>query len=519
MLKQFEKEKAWLVNKTDVPKMYDIFGNEGRQEIIEDYDEEQEKAWRERHREKVKQYRKNLEKERLLEKESQTNSDDEYWQRLELLEIQEELENELGKSTDNSSMDHLQKVCSKILSKDTETLNNDIESETTLVNEDVTKCDDKAENKDVNKMDNNVHQVDEISKVVLLERKSKICENASLDMKLTYDFVSAFDEDEKNKSERISEKIVPCQKDKYKHIENSQKISNVKLLNRESSLNSDLKINVEIEEKPLEINLVSDNNQEGIKIKNQLEENENTNQPDVKTKCDLLEKYKKELLDLRKEIHGAVLKTHDELCKQLDKYDLKEDLEHKILSLQDELNIKDDNVLDSDSSDESIYKPSERTSEKSLKRVSFTEKDHTKYLDYYAPDPPLILHFKHSAVMPEVLESKNSDKIESPHDIYRVFKNCFVQNKKPFKSILKKTASSILKPVEEVNYVSIPGFGDTTKVQSQKQKKTSNPIVSIYFFKKKVSKVVEKIILITFLNLYNGHKSHHILFILLLKFN
>lgn len=500
MLKQFQQEKSWLTSKRNIPKMFDVFADHDRQEIIEDYDEEKEKIWRERHKQKVKEYRQNLKKQEQADDDKIT--DEEYWQKLEELEIQEEFEREIEKSGTTSFMSEISKNIN--LFGDKNISNNDFShSIQSKIYDDLNNLDASIEGHvdTFSKSDSTPHDVDEISNVVLLERKSKICENIPLDMKLSYDFIGAFDEDEIKKDSltigfaNTDTSLQGIKIDDHKSIntetedecakprllEDPQKISNVILLNRQVNMNNDMNINIQKENKSQGEVLNCDNSKESKNdgcAKIHLKDSANDKHAE-KSKYILLQDYKKQLIELRNEIRGAVLKTHDELCQQLDKYDLKEELEHKIMLLQDELNIEDDNIFDSDCSDEQIYKPTSIGSEKSLKKVSFTEKDHTKYLDDHAPDPPLVLHFKHSTYVPQILESKNSDQIDGPHDIYRVYKNCFVQNTKPFKSILKKTTSSILKPVNEVSNTEAPGFGDTAKQQIQKQKKTSCPIVSI----------------------------------------
>lgn len=63
-----------------------VFGNEG-QEIIEVQTEEEDKAWREKHRANVKKYKQC----KIKEEDSKQVTDEELWERLEELELQEEL--------------------------------------------------------------------------------------------------------------------------------------------------------------------------------------------------------------------------------------------------------------------------------------------------------------------------------------------------------------------------------------------------------------------------------------------
>lgn len=75
-----------------------IYENQGK-ELIEYYSEEDDKAWRQAHRERVRQYKQNKGKEEKDQTEEIT--DEELWNRLEELELQEELENELSSMDDD----------------------------------------------------------------------------------------------------------------------------------------------------------------------------------------------------------------------------------------------------------------------------------------------------------------------------------------------------------------------------------------------------------------------------------
>uniref|UniRef100_A0A2A4JMK5 Unconventional prefoldin RPB5 interactor n=1 Tax=Heliothis virescens TaxID=7102 RepID=A0A2A4JMK5_HELVI len=88
----FQKEKDYLENQMSFTKK-NVFENQGK-EIIEYYSEEDDKAWRLKHRENVRHYKQTKGKEERNEAKDIT--DDELWERLEELELQEELENELN---------------------------------------------------------------------------------------------------------------------------------------------------------------------------------------------------------------------------------------------------------------------------------------------------------------------------------------------------------------------------------------------------------------------------------------
>ncbi|CAH2102969.1 unnamed protein product [Euphydryas editha] len=90
-LEAYNKEKDYLESQMSFGKE-NVFNNTG-QDIIETYTEEEDKAWRKQHREKVKQYNQSKGKKQETVQDGVT--DDDLWLRLEELELQEELENEL----------------------------------------------------------------------------------------------------------------------------------------------------------------------------------------------------------------------------------------------------------------------------------------------------------------------------------------------------------------------------------------------------------------------------------------
>ncbi|KAI5631324.1 mitochondrial ribosomal death-associated protein 3 domain-containing protein [Phthorimaea operculella] len=91
-LEMFRKGREYIEKQVSF-KNENIFENQG-QEIIEVHSEEEDKAWREKHRENVKQWKQ---KKSDDDKPQDTITDEELWNRLEELELQEELENELVK--------------------------------------------------------------------------------------------------------------------------------------------------------------------------------------------------------------------------------------------------------------------------------------------------------------------------------------------------------------------------------------------------------------------------------------
>ncbi|XP_055538167.1 unconventional prefoldin RPB5 interactor-like protein [Wyeomyia smithii] len=90
MLQKYEREKDLFVSKLEVPFAEDAFG--GR-EIIEEYDEDREKMWREQHRKRVKEHKQQEGKK--LRTVQPSESDENVFSRLEELELMEELEQEM----------------------------------------------------------------------------------------------------------------------------------------------------------------------------------------------------------------------------------------------------------------------------------------------------------------------------------------------------------------------------------------------------------------------------------------
>lgn len=86
------KEKEYLENQMSFTKKA-VYDNKGK-EIIEYYSEDDDKAWREKHRENVRKYKQGKGKEEKNQTEDIT--DKVLWDRLEELELQEEIDNELS---------------------------------------------------------------------------------------------------------------------------------------------------------------------------------------------------------------------------------------------------------------------------------------------------------------------------------------------------------------------------------------------------------------------------------------
>lgn len=104
-------------------------------EIIEPYNEDDDKAWRDKHRENVRKYKQSNESKEV----SENTTEEELWNRLEELELQEELDNEYIKVDENpnknDNIDFVERTEAKV-----EIDNNSIETETSYVNEILSKA-------------------------------------------------------------------------------------------------------------------------------------------------------------------------------------------------------------------------------------------------------------------------------------------------------------------------------------------------------------------------------------------
>lgn len=88
-LKALEVEKDMYTDKLDLPFAQNAFSRNGEREIIEDYNEEEEIKWRVEHKKKLREYKKEEAKKRNL------NVDTDLFDKLDELEMMEELHNEL----------------------------------------------------------------------------------------------------------------------------------------------------------------------------------------------------------------------------------------------------------------------------------------------------------------------------------------------------------------------------------------------------------------------------------------
>lgn len=88
-LKSLDVEKDMYKNQLELPLAQNAFSRNGEKEIIEDYNEEEEIKWREEHKRKLREYKKEEAKKRDLE------TDTDLFDKLDELEMMEELQNEL----------------------------------------------------------------------------------------------------------------------------------------------------------------------------------------------------------------------------------------------------------------------------------------------------------------------------------------------------------------------------------------------------------------------------------------
>ncbi|XP_040159697.1 unconventional prefoldin RPB5 interactor-like protein isoform X2 [Anopheles arabiensis] len=97
LLAKYEREREMYSDKLEVPLTSEAFaGAEGGREIIEEYDEETEKRWREEHRLRVRESKQREAKERAAKRDTaEETSDKELFAKLEEMELLEELEQEM----------------------------------------------------------------------------------------------------------------------------------------------------------------------------------------------------------------------------------------------------------------------------------------------------------------------------------------------------------------------------------------------------------------------------------------
>ncbi|KAL0278328.1 UNVERIFIED_CONTAM: hypothetical protein PYX00_000176 [Menopon gallinae] len=96
MLEKLKKERELLESKKSLPAEKEAFGSDERPEIIECVTEEEHEEWKKEHRIRVRGYRQKLAELRNKEKKP-IETEEDLWNRLDELELREELEDELAR--------------------------------------------------------------------------------------------------------------------------------------------------------------------------------------------------------------------------------------------------------------------------------------------------------------------------------------------------------------------------------------------------------------------------------------
>ncbi|CAD6227338.1 GSCOCG00006105001-RA-CDS [Cotesia congregata] len=95
MLENLDKERSLYETRSMLPNCFDIFNNEDKKDFNEHWDDKKLDDWRREHREREKEYRQKLRELKKDKKESEIKTEDDLFKRLDALELQEELEDEL----------------------------------------------------------------------------------------------------------------------------------------------------------------------------------------------------------------------------------------------------------------------------------------------------------------------------------------------------------------------------------------------------------------------------------------
>lgn len=187
-------EKEYLESQVQFKNQI-IFDNPGS-EIIEYHTDNEDRLWRELHEQKVKQYYEKMKKGEVNKDEK---SDEELWNRLEELELQEELENELTKDTENYDIKDLLKNI-------------------------------KKEEDNIDNVANNNHDIPKETPIEMEVENIKNVENLKLDDNITE--TAACDATQMNPENTNRLEILQNVLDKQKELE--EKIADIK--NRESNV-------------------------------------------------------------------------------------------------------------------------------------------------------------------------------------------------------------------------------------------------------------------------------------------
>ncbi|KAL2713912.1 unconventional prefoldin RPB5 interactor-like protein isoform X1 [Vespula squamosa] len=99
MLKNLEKERNLYEMRQFIPQEFDVFGEKERADLVEHWDEKKLDDWRAEHRQREKEYHKKLSE---LRKKGKTDiqTEEDLFERLDELELQEELADEINRLED-----------------------------------------------------------------------------------------------------------------------------------------------------------------------------------------------------------------------------------------------------------------------------------------------------------------------------------------------------------------------------------------------------------------------------------
>ncbi|KAF6202314.1 hypothetical protein GE061_003040 [Apolygus lucorum] len=102
MLRKCETERALFESRRDARLRNEAFGGK---EIIEKFDEKEEEKWRDEHKEKVKKHKKALAEVKDKVKQTTTETEEDLWKLLDMLELREELEDEISRLGEEEESD------------------------------------------------------------------------------------------------------------------------------------------------------------------------------------------------------------------------------------------------------------------------------------------------------------------------------------------------------------------------------------------------------------------------------
>ncbi|KAH0539722.1 unconventional prefoldin RPB5 interactor-like protein [Cotesia glomerata] len=95
MLENLDKERSMYETRSMLPNCFDIFNSEDKKDFNEHWDDKKLEDWRREHRQREKEYRQKLRELKKDQEENKIKTEDDLFKRLDALELQEELEDEL----------------------------------------------------------------------------------------------------------------------------------------------------------------------------------------------------------------------------------------------------------------------------------------------------------------------------------------------------------------------------------------------------------------------------------------